>query len=369
MKQKITKIFIPAVVILLFLITACEQQVHLVGYDNEKIEYMGRIGITDTSAELYWSGSSVTISFEGTSVGALLQDEKGENYYNVIIDDSVLRILKPDSSKKLYSLADSLPDGRHTVQLFKRTEWTSGKTNFYGFQLNGELINIPPKEKSIEFYGNSITCGYAVEDYSGNDSPDSTLTNNYNTYAAMTARHFNARYSCISRSGIGITISWFPQIMPELYYRLNPQDPDSKWDFNNFPTDYVVVNLLQNDYWLINDSENVEFKRRFGETAPSDEAVVNAYINFVKNIRHKYKDAQIICMLGNMNITEEGSPWPDYLRAAVDSLGDTGMHTLFVPYKNTAGHPRVKEQRIMADSLINLIERIDQEQINIRNNK
>jgi hypothetical protein len=39
----------------------------------------------------------------------------------------------------------------------------------------------------MEFYGNSITAGYAIEDFSGNDQPDSTYTNNYLSYAAITA--------------------------------------------------------------------------------------------------------------------------------------------------------------------------------------
>ncbi|MEN8122628.1 MAG: electron transporter RnfD [Bacteroidota bacterium] len=358
MKLNTIKKYIWVLAISSFFIVGCNQhQTQFISPNNEKIEYMGRIGKTDSLAVIYWSGSSMTVSFEGTSVSAVLQDEKGANYFNVIIDNDSLRILKLDALKKTYSLADSLHDGKHTVQLFKRTEWTSGKTNFYGFQVNGEVLNIPPKEKCIEFYGNSITSGYAVEDYSGNDSPDSTFTNNYNSYAAMTVRHFYANYTCISRSGIGITVSWFPQIMPDLYNRLDPENQQSKWDFNRQTPDIVVVNLFQNDSWLINRPENEEFKNRFGEKPPDKEIIINAYKGFVKNIRNKYIDAQIICMLGNMDITKEGSPWPGYVQTAVDSLKDKNIHTLFVPYKNTPGHPRIEEQRVLADSLIKFIEK------------
>jgi hypothetical protein len=65
-------------------------------------------------------------------------------------------------------------------------------------------------------------------------------------------------------------------------------------------------------------------------------------------------------MLGNLGITQKGSPWPGYVQKAVDHLGDNKIHTLFVPYKGTFGHPRVEEQKKMADTLIHFIEkRID----------
>jgi hypothetical protein len=51
----------------------------------------------------------------------------------------------------------------------------------YGFVLEkGTQIVDPPSKKNrkIEFYGNSITAGYGVEDYSGLDRSDSIFTNN-----------------------------------------------------------------------------------------------------------------------------------------------------------------------------------------------
>ena len=66
------------------------------------------------------------------------------------------------------------------------------------------------------------------------DSPNGYYENNYDAYAAITARHFNAQYHCTSKSGIGIMVSWFPLIMPEMYNRLDPTDSTSKWDFSKY---------------------------------------------------------------------------------------------------------------------------------------
>ena len=79
------------------------------------------------------------------------------------------------------------------------------------------------------------------------DLPEGTYTNNYLSYAALTARYFDAGYQCICKSGIGVTISWFPLTMSEMYDRLVPTNPDSKWDFSLYTPDIVVVNLFQND--------------------------------------------------------------------------------------------------------------------------
>ena len=255
-------------------------------------------------------------------------------------------------------LANGLPYGKHSIQLFKRTEWDKGKTWFYGFEFNGKNKLLKPSKlpkRKIEFFGNSITCGYAINDVAG-DSPTGYYENNYDAYAAITARHFDAQYHCTSKSGIGIMVSWFPLIMPEMYNRLDPTDSTSKWDFSKYTPDVVVINLLQNDSWIVNMPDNEQFKNRFGTKAPDSNFIINAYKNFVQTIRTTYPKAQIICMLGNMDITQEGSSWPGYVEKAVNELHDNKIFTYFAPYKNTPGHPKVKEQQMLADGLIQFID-------------
>jgi len=49
------------------------------------------------------------------------------------------------------------------------------------------------------------------------------------------------------KSGIGITLL-VPLIMPEMYDRLDPENPASKWDFSRFSPDVGSDQLLQNDH-------------------------------------------------------------------------------------------------------------------------
>ena len=338
---------------------SCYAQNVVVKSHDAHIRYSGRIIMTDDAAELAWSASSIKINFKGTSVKAVLKDEHGNDYWNVIVDDKVVNVIQPDSIQKQYALVTDLPEGNHTLELFKRTEWAMGKTWFYEFELdkNAGLLPAPqqPKRK-IEFFGNSISCGYAVEDTTGQDRGTAPFENGYLSYASITARHFNAELHNTSRSGIGIMVSWDPLIMPDLYYRLDATDAESKWDFSKYTPDVVVINLFQNDAWITRLPDNAQFKAKFGIKAPADDQIVKAYKDFVKTIRNKYPKAQIICVLGNMDAVKDGSPWPGYVQKAVTQIGDKNIYTHIFPYKSTPGHPSKKEQQVMAEDLIAFID-------------
>jgi hypothetical protein len=347
-------------IFLLFLSATISAQEQVIPFNSPNISYEGRIQFKKDAAVLTWPGNSATIQFEGTKVSAILKDLDTANYYNVIVDGKVIAKFHTDTAKHTYILASGLPNGKHTVQLFKRTEWDKGKTLFYGFEIPAGAKILPPpapKKRKIEFYGNSITCGYAIEDSSGKDSWFGYYQNNYLTYAAITARHFNAEYYSNSKSGIGIMLSWFPFTMPEIYDRLDPNDSTLKWDFSKYTPDIVVINLFQNDSWLVYKPERAEFKNKFGNKAPDESYIVASYKNFVATIRNKYPNTSIICALGNMDATREGSPWPGYIQKAVELLHDAKIYTCFFPYKNTGGHPNIAEQRVMADRLIEFIEK------------
>ena len=351
--RKVSKLMSVIVVILM----GCSDNKELsISFSDSEIKYWGRIDTSKVeAAELYWSGTSIKMNFEGESIEALMKDESGDNYYNVIIDNDSISIIRPSTTKQYYQLASNLSRGKHSIEIFRRTEWNRGKTSFYGFKISNNAKILPkslPKKRKIEFYGNSITAGYAIEDFSGKDSPDSTYTNNYLSYAAITARHYSAKYQCICKSGIGITVSWDSIIMPEMFDRLIPTDSSSKWDFSLYSPDIVVVNLFQNDSWLVNLPEHVEFKKRFGNRVPDDEFIINAYQQFIGAIRKQYPNASIICPLGCMDAVKEGSKWIDYIKSAVANLNDKKIYTNFMPYIKASTHPSIQDPQIMAKNLI-----------------
>jgi hypothetical protein len=319
--------------IICWLVAPCSAQ-SIVKSNDPHIRYSGRIAFTDSTAELSWSATEVIINFDGSGVSGVLRDERSDNNYNVIVDGKVMSVLHPQMAKGTYVLASGLPPGKHTLQLFKRTEWAMGKTWFYGFVLdNGAQILPPPPEqkRKIEFFGNSISCGYADIDTTGKDRGTSPYEDGYISYAAITARHFDAELYNTSKSGIGITVSWFPMVMSEMYDRLDATDPNRKWDFSRYTPDVVVINLFQNDSWIVKLPNNAQFKTRFGNQPPTPEFIINAYQGFVASVRTKYPKTSIICILGSMDATKAGSPWPGYIDQAVAGLNDKNIYTHFIP--------------------------------------
>ena len=330
----------------------------VVHFQDERITYSGRIGYQADAAKLFWSGSSMQINFKGTDAKLMMKDERGDNYFNVIIDGKIV-VLHPDGQKRTYQLASDLSNGAHSLTIYKRTEWSEGTSLFYGFEFNSGAEILPadqPKKHKIEFYGNSITSGYAIEDFAGgNNSYLPPYKNHWLTYDAITARHFDAQLSVISKSGIGVVVGYTPFTMPEIYNRLDPNDPNSLWDFAKFTPDVIVINLFQNDASITRQPDHPNFKARFGDTMPTDDFIINAYRNFLTNIRGKYPKAQIICVLGNMDAVRESLPWRGYIEKAVAKMNDSNISTHFFAYKNTPGHPSVAEHQSMADDLIKYI--------------
>lgn len=350
-----------ASVILLFWSNTYAQNTQFIRFDDRRIAYEGRIGHQDTSACVwYWSGTSATLNFKGTGLSVLLQDEGSANFYEVIVDGRRMLRLHPDMNKQLYTLAQGLPEGKHTIELFKDTEFSFGSTRLFGFQLaaNTQLLSAPKaKKRKIEFYGNSITCGYAIEDtVTDGNSSEPKYEYNYLTYGAITARHFNAAYHCISKSGIGITVGFTPYLMPEIYDRTNPADSNTQWDFSSYTPKVVVINLGQNDASVSAMPNHPNFKARFGTQKPNENYFIQAYQRFFRTLRLKYPSATLIAVLGDMSAVQPGSPWPAYVQTAVANQHDRKLFSYIFKPKKGYGHPLVKDDAQMANELIGFID-------------
>jgi lysophospholipase L1-like esterase len=345
-------IFFSALTVVLY---SCKVSLVQVSLENKNIYYQGRVGKTNTDFyEFYWPGTSVNIKATGGDVFARLSDDVGATYYNVIVDGTVTDIIKPEKELKSYALAKNLSEGNHTIELFRRTEYPTGTTRFYGFEISeyAELIPQQKPDLQIVFIGNSITTGYANEDYTGQDRPDSIFTNNYMAYGAIAARYLNADYHCIARGGIGFMVSWYNLIMPDIYILTNPHNKQSKFKPQTYNKRIVVVNLGQNDSWIIPNRKIRAYKNSFGNQHVGEAEVKASYKDFLVKVRALYQDAQIICTLGSMDAVQPGSVWPEYISKAVEQLDDDRISTFFFPFLAKKKHPTVKDHQVMAELLV-----------------
>jgi hypothetical protein len=322
---------------------------------HKHLQYTGRIDFSAPSApKLSWPASAIAGNFTGSSLAVEFDDELGKNYFNVFIDgeDGAPYVIEAGKGLKRYLVAQGLGPGAHSFLITKRTEGEEGATIFRGLELADGAVLLPPPPRParrIEFFGDSVTSG------SGNEAPMNGRDdlardkNSYQTYASIAARQLGAEMHMTSQSGIGLMISWFPFTMPDFYDQLSAVgNNDSRWDFSRWTPDVVVINLFQNDSWLIGRDHRLQ-------PEPDGAARVRAYKTFVKRIRQLYPKARIVCTLGSMDATRAGSPWPGYVQAAVDQIRredrDERLDTLFFEYTGYGQHPRVRQHQENAAKL------------------
>ncbi|MGL1904276.1 MAG: GDSL-type esterase/lipase family protein [Fibrobacterales bacterium] len=263
--------------------------------NNPSLFYSGRFDLSDPNKAIHsWPGSSVFVRFYGENVSALLKSycTKGDrptgNYYDVIVDGQVVNTIQSSVHKKKISLAEGLTTSEHTLELYRRTESFSGSTDFLGFFLSSnerqpETLPHPKPQRGIEFYGDSITCGYGNE--GSGTSYSAKHSNNNMAYPAITCRLLNADYRAIAFSGEGVfrrhdgsTQSSLPKMYHKTYYH-----SDTHWDFNHWKPNCVCINLGTNDF-IAGVSNNKEF--------------IDHYIEFVEKIIGHYPSTPIILVFG-----------------------------------------------------------------------
>jgi lysophospholipase L1-like esterase len=275
--------------------------------DEENVKPLGRTYFENDIRYLSHSGSGIEFLCRGEyaliniiddSDGRYLSNHKARFaiYKNgeLIIDETV------SESEKAYNITLDGYDSDSVIKIIKLSEAQYSAMGIGKIAVYGKTKIVPTEDKylKIEFIGDSITCGYGVDEENIGGYFSTSTENFTETYAYLTAEKLNADYSAVCFSGYGVYSGYTSNgvrnaqdVLPNHYdkscflYGGN----ETTWDFNEFQSDIIVINLGTNDasYCSRSLSGRQEFTRRYAE--------------FLKQIRYHNPYAYIMCILGDMN--------------------------------------------------------------------
>jgi len=308
--------------------------------------YGGRFDFSESNAPVViWQASRISLDFDGDTLALLFGDAKGQCFFDAQVDNTntIVEVLagKPANPAKFTNLGT----GRHHLMLFKRSEAHAGTVHFRGVEIsptaNAWAPPIIPHKPKMEFIGDSITVGACNEDGAADQWDNRRTHDSAFSYAALTAAAFAADYRNIAVSGMGIATGWVDPKAGEVWDRLYPDPASPRADLTKWTPQIVFVNLGEND---------ASFPEAHGQLFPTNYSA--GYVALVQAIRKTYPAAQIVLLRGGMaNGARNGqlrAAWESAV-APLEAADPAISHFVFQHW--TANHPRVADDRAMADEL------------------
>ena len=348
--------------------------------DKTNSKIIGRSLLLGENRWVALSGAGVAFSFQGkylkiTLLGSnrsyVTEDDSEYARFAVLLDG--VRVLDDviDRPKKFYEIIREEQEKCCEIQIIKLSEAPMSAMAIAPIECDEEAVISPlaPKMHSIEFIGDSITCGYGVDETLAEDHVFSTKTEDVTkAYAYKTAQLLDADYSMFSCSGYGIISGYTgdsevrtaDELIPPYYESqcFSRDDfgeagkPDKlPWDFSEYQPEAVVINLGTNDYSFCQDTEwkQEEYRRKYTE--------------FIKVVRKNNPKAYIFAVLGLM-----GDGLYDKLCRAVadykEQTEDIRIATVHIPEQNPEDgyavdwHPLPKSHIMAAEVVARVVREI-----------
>lgn len=322
---------------------------------DSHIQYIGRVSFTNPESPMFtFPGTQIRASFTGTSIKMIAKPKSG--YFMAQVDDSkAFKVCFNAERDSVVTLAVALPDKKHDLKLMYVTEGYERRGEFRGFLLddNASLVDAPAlPDRRIEVIGNSITCGYGVEDVVCSDPFQDETCNHYYTYANRTVQALGAVHQVVARSGIGVYRCYDGPVtgdsinMNTEYSHTLLYDKTEQWNFSRFTPQLVLINLGTNDT----------------STKGADPKLLRqGYRNLLKQVRGHYPNAKIVFLCGSMMSGDQlksAQSAMDEIVAEAHKAKDKEIYRFdFTPQTGDLGygaswHPSYEQHEKMANELI-----------------
>lgn len=304
---------------------------HTYRVTNENVKLIGRTyfdgerlwcGLSGSGAEFLFRGTKCDIKIGSDSIGRKEDAENEKNKARIAVYVNEKRVVDDIvRGEKTYCVIDSSEEISAVVTVIKLSEAAMSAFSIDEIKVCGKIEPTAEKPLFIEFIGDSITCGYGIDDENENHDFSTATEDVTKAYAYRTAKALDADYSMVSYSGYGIISGYTgdgvknsSELVPPYYEspaytigdfgEIKPQN--LKWDFSVRQPDLIVINLGTNDdsYCL----EDEEKRNKF----------CSEYIDFLKTVRKNNPKAKIVLALGIM--IDRLCPYIDKIAEAYSSM-------------------------------------------------
>ena len=286
-----------------------EQNVKLTGrgiYDEDNNFWCALSG---SGFECHFKGKALTIKLVGDHASEIPDNDANWVRYAVYVNgirtvegllDSVIKTVPVICGTELSKEVEA------DIKFIKLSECAMSTLGICPIECDGVITPAPAKPLKLEFIGDSITCGYGVDEYDPERHFKTATEDFTKAYAYKTAKLLNADLRAFSISGWGIISGYTDndeprpeQKLPPYYTKtgfsygkyddrdgLAPQDIDH--DFGKYVPDMVVINLGTNDssYCKTNEERLALYTEK--------------YADFLDIVHKCNPSAKLLCCLGIM---------------------------------------------------------------------
>ena len=309
--------------------------------------------------ELISSAAHAGFTFLGKecAVYASVADASGHNFLQYELDGVYQKKVRVSGKDPAPLLITATTAGIHTVWIYKNTEATSGPV--FIDKITGDDPKPIKKAKgpSIEFIGNSITCGAEADTSVSpcNVGPYEDHHDAYYAYGPRVARALDAEFILSSVSGIGVYRTWNTDgpAMPQVYEKADFLESGNRmWDFTKTRPTIVSIALGTNDL------SNGDGRH---QRSPFDSATfVGSYIKFIQLVKSKYPSTQLALLSSPMVHGDKGILLQNCLtavKARIDKQYPSArpVALFFFPSmkaRGCGGHPNEEDHAILAKELV-----------------
>ena len=339
--------------------------------NDEEVRYLGRyikkevngkeamyLGFTCTGFELFVDVKSDTNKLTLDLYSEMLGGNVTQ-YLKTYIDGKENTKIELQPGEQTVTLFENLTPGKHTLKLLKLNEASVSKLGLYALNTEGEVDyyhrEYSSPRKKIEFYGDSLTCGYgnlgdpSIKIFRTQDE-DGSLT-----YAQMLADKLDYDPTFVSCSGIALSEILAPYGV-DMMDQYNTVEGTIPYDMSLCSPDIVVMNLGSNDHGGYLAEDITQEKRDAGI-----EEFINNYSIIMEPIFKNNPDCKVISVYNMCHSID-----PALIKAIKqatknlnEKYGEDSAFTIQLMNNQTGanGHPDLIGHRTSYDTIYKFIEK------------